>query len=258
MKNILVILLIAFSLLSCEIREEYTFQKDGSGVYEMVLDFSDFMKMKEENDSTLFDQKIDTIIDFAVLLEEKRDSIAQLSEEEQARLESLRPLKFEMKVNDTTKQMLMNLRFDFDDIRELEKFAETIEKANIKALDELSETDETQPNSMSDSLQPTNSGLFEMASSFHTEFSSKKFSRKITDKAREEALKTKDTTMASDDPFADMLKFRQVFRFPYRVRAVDNEKARILSDFKGIELEVNMYDLNNDPDVFNVEVLFEK
>ncbi|MGB5238475.1 MAG: hypothetical protein WBN59_12655 [Flavobacteriaceae bacterium] len=258
MKNLLVVLLIVFSILSCEIREEYTFNKDGSGVYEMVLDFSDFMKMKEENDSTLFEQKIDTLIDFAVLLEEKRDSIAQLPEAEQARLQSLKPLKFEMKVSDTTKQMLMNLRYDFEDISELEKFAETIEKANIKALDELSGTGDPQENTMSDSLQPTNSGLFEMASSFHTKFNSKKFSRKITDEARQEALKTQDTTMASDDPFADMLKFKQVFRFPYRVRAVDNEKARILSDFKGIELEVNMYDLNKDPDIFNVEVLFEK
>ncbi len=258
MKNILLILLIAFSIISCEIREEYTFKKDGSGTYEMVLDFSDFMKMNEENDSTLFDQKIDTVIDFAVLLDEKRDSISQLPLEEQARLQSLEPLKFEMKVNDTTQQMLMNLRYEFKEVSELEKFAETIKNADIKELNELSGSGDPQQDVMSDSLQPTNSGLFEMASSFHTKFSSKKFSRTITDEAREEALKTQDTTMASDDPFADMLKFKQVFRFPYRVRAVDNEKAKILSDFKGIELEVNMYDLNKDPDIFNVEVLFEK
>ena len=231
MKNLLVVVLIGFSILSCEIREEYTFKEDGSGVYEMVLDFSDFMKMKEENDSTLFDQKIDTLIDFAVLLEEKHDSIAQLPEAEQARLQSLKPLKFEMKVNDTTQQMLMNLRYDFEDISELEKFAETVEMANIKELDELSGTEDPQQNTVSDSLQPTNSGLFEMASSFHTEFSAKKFSRKITEKARQEALKTKDTTMTSDDPFADMLKFRQVFRFPYRVKAVDNEKSQDLIRF---------------------------
>ncbi len=168
MKNIVVILLIAFGVLSCEIREEYTFKEDGGGRYEMVLDFSDFMKMKEENDSTFFDQKIDTIIDFAVLLEEKRDSIANLPEEEQARLQSLEPLKFEMKVNDTTQQMLMNVIYDFEDISELEKFAETIENANIQALDELSGAEDPLQNTASDSLQPTNSGLFEMASSFHS------------------------------------------------------------------------------------------
>lgn len=258
MKNILILIVLALSVTGCEIREEYTFKKDGSGVYEMVLDFSDFMQMKEAGDSTLFQQKLDTIIDFAVLLEEKRDSIAQLPEEEQRRLESLRPLKFAMTVNDTTRQMLMNLRYDFKDISELEKFAETVDKANIKHVNNLTGSEGYDQKSVSDSLMPSDSGLFEMASSFNTEFSAKKFSRKITEEARQEALKTKDTTMASDDPFADMIRFKQVFRFPYRVKAVDNEKARVLSDFKGIELDVNMYDLNNNPDVFNVEVLFEK
>ncbi|MEN8788236.1 MAG: hypothetical protein ABF293_03995 [Flavobacteriaceae bacterium] len=258
MKKIAIFLLLIFCIAGCEIREEYTFKKDGSGVYEMVLDFSDFMQMKEANDSTLFKEKLDTIIDFAVLLEEKRDSIALLPEEEQARLQSLKPLKFEMKVNDTTKQMLMNLRYDFTDISELEKFAEMVDNADIKHLDNLTGSDGADQNSETDSLRPSDSGLFEMASSFKTKFSSRKFSRKITEEARQEALKTQDTSMTSEDPFADMIRFKQVFRFPYRVKAVDNEKARILSDFMGIELEANMYDLNNDPSVFNVEVLFEK
>ena len=64
--------------------------------------------------------------------------------------------------------------------------------------------------------------------------------------------------MKADDPFADMVKFKQVFRFPYRIRAVSNENAKILSDFKGVELEANMYDINNNPDFFNIEVLFEE
>lgn len=258
MKKISIFLLLIFCIVGCEIREEYTFNEDGSGVYEMVLDFSDFMKMKEAGDSTLIEKKLDTVIDFAQLLEEKRDSIAQLPEDEQARLQSLKPLKFEMKVNDTTKQMLMNLRYDFVDISELEKFAEMVDNADIEHLNNLTGSDPADQNSVADSLSPSDSGLFEMASSFKTKFSAKKFSREITEEARQEALKTKDTTMASDDPFADMIRFKQVFRFPYRIKAVDNEKARILSDFKGIELEANMFDLNNNPDVFNVEVLFEK
>ena len=258
MKKILILLLFVISISGCEIREEYTFRENGSGVYEMVLDFSDFMKMKEAEDSTLFEQKLDTVIDFAVLLEEKRDSIAQLPKDEQMRLQSLKPLKFIMSVNDTTKQMLMNLRYDFMDIKELEKFAETVDKADIKHLNNLTGSDGYGQNKPSDSIKPSDSGLFEIASSFKTKFSSKKFSRIITEEARQNALKTNDTTMTSDDPFADMIRFRQVFNFPYRVRAVNNEKAKILSNFKGVELEVNMYELNTNPDVFNLEVLFEK
>lgn len=55
-----------------------------------------------------------------------------------------------------------------------------------------------------------------------------------------------------------MIRYKQVFRFPYRVKEVNNERAKILSDFKGIELEANLYEINNNPDIFNLEVKFEE
>ncbi|MGI9547145.1 MAG: hypothetical protein ACR2MM_07915 [Flavobacteriaceae bacterium] len=258
MKNILILLAAILSFAACEIREEYTFNEDGSGVYEMAFDFTEFMNSTEANDSTAFQEQVDTVINFASLLYEKRDSIAQLPEDEQRRLRALEPLEFSMKVNDSTKQMLMKLRYEFSEIEDLEHFAEAVEQANIKELNELSGASQPGDTTELDSLQPAEPGLFEMASSFNMKFSSRKFKRTITDEARLRAVETKDTTMTAEDPFADMIKFKQVFRFPYRIREVDNENARILSDFKGIEFEANMYDINNNPDFFNIEVLFEK
>ena len=255
MKKIILSLVIASVCISCVIKEEYTFNEDGSGKYALEFDMTEFMSMQEEIDSTATEKSIDTIINFATLLEEKKDSIAKLDLEEQQRLEKLRPLKVTMKMNDSTKQMLMKLQYEFKELSDLQEFAEAIEQANIKELNDMSTSGQ---GIEQDSIQQDKPDIFSMAESFDTYFGKDKFSRKINEEARLKAIQQKDTTMAADDPFADMIRFKQVFRFPYRVKAVNNDRAKILSDFKGIELEANMYDLNNNPDFFNIEVIFEE
>ncbi len=259
MKYLFSILAIGLTLWSCEIREEYTFKKDGSGEYQMAFDMSELMSMDLEPDSTKTEQAVDTLIIFADMLDEKKDSIAQLDKAEQEKLEKLRPLKMRMVVNDSSKQMNIKLTYAFKKLEELRNFAEAVEQADVKELNEL--TAAGKPGEMgetNDSLAvEPETDIFDMASSFETKFTKKKFTHQITEEARLDAVKQKDTALTADDPFADMVRFKQVFRFPYRVKSVNNENARILSDFKGVEVEANMYQLNNDPDFFNLEVVFE-
>ena len=258
MKQLFLILTIGLTLIGCEIREEYTFNKDGSGEYQMAFDMSELMNMDVEPDSTNVQQQVDTLIVFSDLLDEKRDSISQLDPAEQEKLEKLRPLKMKMVMDDSTKQMNIKLTYSFETIEDLKNFSDAVEQADIKELNDLTAAGQPQEGMPTDSVaKQEENNVFEMAESFETKFNSKKFSRKITDKARLDAVKNKDTAMTAEDPFADMVRFKQVFRFPYRVKAVDNENAKILSDFKGVELEANMYQINNDPDFFNLEVLFE-
>ena len=243
-----VVLLI---LVGCVIREQYSFNEDGSGDYEMAFDLTEFMSMQEEIDTTASQKRVDTVINFASMLDDKKDSISKLAPEERQRLEVLRPLQVTMKINDSTKQMFMKLNYEFNDLADLNKFAEAVDQANIKELKDMSSPGEA------DSTAQNKPDIFSMAESFDTYFGPDKFTRTITEEARLRAIQQKDTTMAADDPFADMIRFKQVFRFPYRVKAVSNDRAKILSDFKGIELEANMYDLNSNPDFFNIEVIFE-
>lgn len=261
MRKIVVLLLVIICSHSCQIQEEITFNKNGSGTYQMAFDMSEMMKMGDLNDTLPSKPPVDSLITFATFLDEKKDSIALLPKEEREELETLRPLKFAMKMNEEEKQMKMNLIYDFESFEDIAKFAQAIEKANIKELKELNnpmtglngeaDLDSTdQDNGFSD--------VFSMAKQFNTSFNKKKFSRTITEEARAEAVAKKDTTIKQDDPFVDMIRFKQVYRFPYKVKSVSNKNARILSDFKGVEIEANMYDLNNDPDYFNVEVEFEK
>ncbi|MBT8185398.1 MAG: hypothetical protein KJN76_11210 [Eudoraea sp.] len=261
MRKIIVLLLVIICSHSCQIQEEITFNKNGSGTYQMAFDMSEMMKMGDLNDTLRFEPPVDSLVSFASFLDEKKDSIAQLPKKEREALETLRPLKFAMNMNEAEKQMKINLIYDFEKFEDISQFAQALEKANIKELKQLD-------NPMSglngeadlDSTDQDNgfSEVFSMAKQFKTSFSKKKFSRTITKEAREEAIAKKDTTIHKDDPFVDMIRFKQVYRFPYKVKSVSNKNARILSDFKGVEIEANMYDMNNDPEFFNVVVVFER
>ncbi len=236
--------------------EEYTFNADGSGTYGMVFDMSELSAMGGDTDSVGASRNVDTTLVFAKMLDDKKDSIAQLDPGEQEKLELLRPMRFAMKVNDSTGEMIMRLYYDFANVNDLSKFAEAIEAADLPELNELMANN---PDASADSTETSKEPpLFDMAQAFKTEFNSSGFNRKITEEARERQVKEKDTTLKADDPFVDMIRYKQVFRFPYRVKEVNNERAKILSDFKGIELEANLYEINNNPDIFNLEVKFEK
>ena len=256
MKKLFLLAVVLALVMSCQIVEEYTFRADGSGTYEMVFDMGELSGMAGEIDSVEAKQPVDTTFVFARMLDEKKDSISTLPEEEQARLELLRPMQVSMKVDDAAGEMVMRLRYDFDDLEALKNLGEAMEAAELEKLNDavLGTTGQAADSTQADKGDP----LFDMVQAFETNFTEQKFTRAITPEAREKQLKEKDTSLKADDPFADMIRYKQVFKFPYRVKKVDNEKARILSDFKGVEIEGNLYDISNNPDFFNLEVLFEE
>lgn len=263
MKNIFLLPFITLCLISCEVREEIQFNADGSGSYELGFDMTEMMKMGNGTDSIPNPQSIDTLINFATFLDAKKDSISRLSKEEQEKLEALRPLQFSMKMNGEQNQMDMRLNYRFKKLEEISKFAEAVKEANIKELDQMMnpmggiDLGETQLDSDGESKQELGD-FFSMAKSFTTTFDASSFSRKVTKEAIAEMEKKKDTSIKKDDPFTQMIRFKQVYRFPYRVKSVDNVHAKILSDFKGVELEADMYEANNDPEFFNIVVYFDQ
>tara|TARA_R110002167_G_scaffold23281_8_gene82738 strand:+ start:2251 stop:3042 length:792 start_codon:yes stop_codon:yes gene_type:complete len=263
MRNTLLLLLGTIFLTGCEIREEMHFNADGSGSYEIGFDMSEMMKMGNGSDSVPPSKSIDTLINFAEFLDRKKDSIAQLPKGEQDKLEAMRPLRFSMKVNDEQQQMDMRLGYAFETLDDISKFAEAVKTANIKELDQIMDpmSNMTGMSAEPDTIGQKQDGLtdfFSMSKSFNTTFNASGFSRTITQEAIVEMQKKKDTTLQEDDPFANMIRFKQVYKFPFRVKSVSNPHAKILSDFKGVELEANMYEANNDPEFFNIEVVFEQ
>lgn len=254
MKKLIVFCITCLVLAGCVIQEEYRFNEDASGEYSIAFNMDALMGMGADEDKEK--EVIDTVITFASFLEEKKDSIAQLPLDEQEKLELLRPLTFAMNINDSLQKMDMRMTYAFRKIEDLENFSKAVDAANIKELNEmgLSNVEADSTATEGSDIDQTSEDLFGSANAYTTKFTKKRFTRIIKPESRAEIVAKRDTAESS---FADAIVFRQVYKFPYKVKSVDNPLAKIHADFKGVEIEANMMQLNNNPDIFNVEVKFE-
>ena len=255
MKKFAAFCITCLVLAGCVIQEEYRFNEDASGEYSIAFNMDALMGLGGDEEKEK--EVIDTVITFASFLEEKKDSISQLPLEEQEKLELLRPLTFEMNVNDSLQKMDMRMSYAFKTLEDIENFSEAVDMANIRELNEmgLSNSDSDSTATEGSDIDKTSEDLFGSANAYDTKFSKRRFSRIIKPESREELIAKRDT---SDASFADAIVLRQVYKFPYKIKSVDNPLAKIHADFKGVEVEANMLQLNNNPDVFNIVVQFER
>ncbi|KAB1066818.1 hypothetical protein F6U93_13260 [Tamlana haliotis] len=245
----LFILTLIFNLYSCEVVQEVNFNTDQSGQYSLGFDLSEMMSMGLDSESDSMEQ-IDSLIVFSDILESKKDSIAKLSLEEQNKLKELEAYSFYIKSDTTSGQFKMKINYDFKDLEDLALFGEKLKDQDIKELNDLNQklqaTDKSKPNMM-----------LNISDSFDTTFNKDKFTLSISQEALEKAEKEKDTTMTADNPMANLMRFKLRYNFPYRIKNVSNEHAKILSNFKGIEITANLYQMVSDPKFFDTEVEFE-
>ncbi len=238
------------TLISCEIVQETKFEPSGSGTYSLGFDLSEMMKMGGNNKKGSKNKQLDTLIIFSDFLEAKKDSISKLSKEKQAKIKELKDFSLNIKADSVSKTFKMKINYNFNNVSELKLFGEKLKGQNIKELDLL--TSKTKNlNSKDDSFPDFNK-------SFNTVFNKDSFSMKITPEAIAEAEKKKDTTMTKDNPMANMIRFKSRYLFPYKIKKVSNKNVRILSDFKGIEINANLFEVNNNPKYFDLEIEFEK
>ncbi len=255
MKNLYQIILfsiITVVLTSCEIVQETKFEEDGSGKYTMGFDMSELMKMGgdkfKSKEGSAAKKQVDTVIDFAKFLEEKKDSIKKLSKEDRKKLEELEDLKIAIKSDTVTSTFTMKIEYDFEDLKDLATISQKLKDANVKELDKLS----------GKTGGKEGKGDFpNISDMMDIEFDSSHFSAKINAKTLADAEKKKDTTMTEDNPMADLIRFKVRYVFPHKIKSVSNENARILSDFKGIEFSANLFDTNENPHYFDVDIDFE-
>ena len=74
--------ILAITLVSCQFSEPSILNEDGTGRMSLTMDMSEMMAMMPTGDSTMV--KMDSIISFKKLFEEKKDSIATLSRKTRA------------------------------------------------------------------------------------------------------------------------------------------------------------------------------
>ncbi|WP_158851286.1 hypothetical protein [Algibacter sp. L1A34] len=239
-----------FILTSCEIVQETKFESDGSGKYSLGFDLSEMMKMGQDTKEGTNEQ-LDTLIVFSEFLEIKKDSISKLSKEKQDKIKQLENFSLYIKTDSISNKFEMKINYDFDNLSELKLFGEKLKEQDIKELELLSSKTKDMKNG-------EDNGIPDFNKSYNTVFNKELFSTKISPEGLVEAEKNKDTTMTKDNPMADMIRFKTKYFFPYKIKKVNNKNVRVLPDFKGIEITGNLFEINNDPKYFDVDIEFEQ
>ena len=252
----LLLLTLFLSLTSCEVIQETKFNTDGSGQYSLGFDFSEMMKMGMQSNSNSKKRPSDTLIVFSDFINSKKDSIAKLSKEKQEKINQLKDFSLEIKADSVSKKFAMKINYNFKDTKDLKLFAEKLQNQEIDELNMF--TDKLKGKKTEAGDKKKKKELPDFNKLFDTKFSKKKFSLKITPEGLAEALKNKDTTMTKDNPMVDMIRFKTRYTFPYRIKKISNENVKILSDFKGIEISANLYEVNSNPKFFDMDIEFEK
>ncbi len=237
-----IFLFLTVLLVSCVFTEELHLKKNGSGSYAFKMDMSKMMlamnEMASENDSLQkAPEKLDSIMYFKDILEEKKDSVAQLPEEEQELLKSLEDLKIHIKMDEEKSQMNMDFLFDFNNVNELKNMNDRVQKAQA----------------MSDKKQQNNS--FGSNTDVTYAFEGNTFKRIVTAKElTPEEQQAFDQNVKQASSMFEETMYRLVYHFDTKIKSVSIEGAKLSDDKKTLTIEMPMDSIMKNPFLLNFEV----
>ncbi|MDC6365718.1 MULTISPECIES: hypothetical protein [Flavobacteriaceae] len=239
------ILVAAFAIAltsSCNFTEEIFLEENGSGKLSINFDGSELMEMAGEEMMKTEEKAVDSLISFKDLLEEKKDSIAQLPPEEQAKLKRLEPFNMHMVMNPEEKVMKFDLFSDFKEITEVNDAFNAFQGASLLG-----------PNT---GQQQPSVGSGESTSEVTYSFKKNTFTRtaKILD---EEMFQQSLDSMQGAEMFLSGSTYTLKYHFPRKVKSANVEGATFSADGKTMFYEVGFLELMKDPSVLDLEVELE-
>ncbi|MEO0572558.1 MAG: hypothetical protein AAF039_12705 [Bacteroidota bacterium] len=231
--------------LACNFTEEIHFNEDGSGKLNIHFDGNEMMEMVASMDSTRTPEKaVDSTLVFKDLLEEKKDSIAKLSPEEQAKLKKLEPFSIRMVVNEDEGKMNFDMFSAFKNVEEVNDAFNAFQEAS-----KLGPAPSTSGPSPMKNSEPTTKVTYA--------FDGATFSRTISiidEKLFEKGL----DSLQGAEMFLSGSTYTFKYHFPKKVKKVNVEGATFSMDGKTMIYEVNFMDMMKNPESINLEVELEK
>ncbi|AVI50160.1 hypothetical protein C5O00_02830 [Pukyongia salina] len=243
MKQILVLILGAFSLVSCQFNETLVLNEDGTGRMSLSMDLSEMMAFGGEmsQDSTFTKQ--DTIVSLKEIFEEKKDSISKLSKAEQKRLKAIENYKIHMVSDPDENKLIVDVFSDFKDVSEANNLMQGFEQTeSLLPGNKSAGADDDSPES-------------ELLGVSYT-FKKGVFKRDAFIKD-EERHKSQLDSLKQAESFMSSMKYKIKYTFPRRIKKASAEDATYSLDGKTIELERNFLDYFKNPDVLDLEVELE-
>lgn len=237
------VLLLAF-VVSCNFTEEIFLEENGSGKISINFDGSELMQMGGDEMMGGSEKAIDSTLSFKKFLEEKKDSIATLSPEKQAKLKDLEPFNLHMLMNPETKEMKFDMYADFDNIDEVGDAFSAFQ--NMDALNPTGNAN--QPGFLSNDSE---------SSEVAYGFKNNTFSRKAKILNAELHQKAVDS-LAGAEMFLAGSTYTLKYHFPKRVKSASVEEATFSADGKTMIYEVGFLELMKNPEILNLEVELEQ
>lgn len=235
--------LITVFFVACNFTEEIYFNENGSGKMSIAFDGGEMLQMLPETDSTKLEEVIDSTLVFKDLLIEKKDSIAKLSPEQQAKLKRLEPFKLHMKVDAENGIMNFDMYTDFKNVSEVNDAFNSFQSASAIG-----------PISGGKSMP---GGATEEATQVKYSFKRNKFKREtiILDQT---LFANSIDSLAGAEMFLSGSTYTFKYHFPKRVKSTNIEEATFSMDGKTMVHDVNFLEMMKDPESMVIEVELEK
>ena len=245
LQRIILIVIIATVLVSCQFSETMVLNEDGSGRMSIAMDMSEMMSMMPTDDT--LELKTDSIISFKTFFDEKRESIAKLPMAEQERLKLLEKYNMRVLIDPAEKHMEYEIFVDFT----------SVEEAN-NLMDGLNATESLKPataggaNNTSSKKKPT-----PQATAVQYSYKNNVFSRDGYIKDAEAFAKLNDS-IKSLESFMEGAMYSVKYTFPKKIKSVSIQDAKISNNGKTVTFQKPFIAYLKNPDELDLEIVLEE
>lgn len=236
MKRNLFLLIIAVIFCRCSIYEEIYFNEDMSVKYQMKFDASELMSMVSASSLSYSSFPTDSVLSFADIMAEHKDSLQTLSAEEQVMLEDLKSVTLKFKNDTIAKTFFITLLGDFKDSDALNRTLKIISEQKGKGSEVKT------GRKIVDQLDNTSKYFWD----------GKNMKREVQPRISAQTAET-----SKDQNMIDMLSTGKMvvkYHFPKRVVKVNNTDALLSQDGKTIVTEYSIADFIDSTEKINIEI----
>ena len=215
-----------------------------AGTMKISMDMSEMMAMMPPSDS--MDVKVDSIISFKEIFDEKKDSIAKLPKEEQEKLKLLENYKMHIVMDQVAQKMQYDIYTDFKNVGEANNLLEGMnatEGMNISTTG-----NQAQPKKKEPQEQPTGVKF---------SFEDNVFTRDAYIKDEKAFAAMKDS-IQSLEAFMGEAMYTIKYTFPKKIKSVSVSEAEISDDGKTVTIKKPFIAYVKDPDELDVEIILEE
>lgn len=243
--KLLLIAFFAFLFSSCQFTETMVLNSDGSGTMKVAVNMDQMMEIMKGMD-TEKDQvkKLDTLIYVKDILEKKKDSISKLPKKDQEQLKKMKNYKIRVAMDEDNSKLQYELLADFKNITEMNNLSDALSR-----LSDFAPTAEME----NQGSEESNEELIGIDFSFvENVFKRNAYIKdKVLHRQQMDSIK-------SMEGFLSTSLYSLNYTFPKKIKTVSNMDAKISSDRKSVMIQVPFLEYYKNPDLLDLEVLFEK